>query len=157
MTDSTDRPIVVGISRRTGSPEAARWAVEEARLRGTWVLAVTAWHPPRPPAAPAGRPPGMPAKSRDDSFEAERKRMADLLAAVIGDPLDTVGVRYELREGSPASVLLAAAKDAQLLVLDSPRSGSLSAVPKSWIAESVVFRSGSPVVVMPRAAEAPGH
>ena len=68
-------PIVVGVSRRTGSLEAVRWAAAEAQLRNTGVLAVTAWRGPRAPAAPGGRP-GMLPLSGEDPFAEEEQRIA---------------------------------------------------------------------------------
>lgn len=148
MFTTTTSPVVVGVSRRTGSPSAVRFAVQEARLRETWVFAVTAWRPPRAPATPGVRPPGVASTAPDDPFETETARIVAQLGGTLGAPIETFGVQFELRTGTPAAVLLEAAKDAQLLVLDSPRSGNLSAVPKSWIAPSVIFRTHCPVVVM---------
>ena len=149
--------VVVGISRRNGSPDALRWAVDEARIRGTRVLAVTAWRPPRPPAAPAARPPGVSPIPAEQARSEERQRLVELMEQQLGGPLEAFGVEYELRTGAPTAVLLAAAAEGELLVLDSPRTGDLSAVRKSWIAPSIVLRSQCPVVVMPRMSRPHEH
>jgi hypothetical protein len=60
-----------------------------------------------------------------------------------------MAITFSLRRGKAAAVLLEAAVGAQLLVLDSPRSGNASALPKSLIAPQVVFQSPCPVVLMP--------
>ncbi len=141
-------PIVVGISRRTGSPEALRWAAAEAQLRDTHVLAVTAWRGPRVPASPGGRPPGVSATTAQDAFAEESARLEARLTSAVGD-LAGLRISFEVRRGAPAAVLLQAAVGAQLLVLDSPRARGLATVSKSWIAPQVVFRSPCPVVLMP--------
>ncbi len=140
-------PIVVGVSRRTGSVDAVRWAAAEARLRNTGVLAVTAWRGPRPPATAGGRPPAVIPEPAEQAFAEEQQRITDRLTEALGD-LTELGVRFSLRRGSAATVLLAAAVGAQLLVLDSPRSGR-STLAKSVIAPQVIFQSPCPVVVMP--------
>jgi hypothetical protein len=141
-------PIVVGVSRRTGSVEAVRWAAAEAQLRRARVVAVTAWRGPRPPAAAGGRPPALSAVPAEQAFAEEEQRICDLLTAGLGDDLATFGVQFSLRRGSAATVLLAAAVGAQLLVLDSPRSGR-STLAKSLIAPQLVFKAPCPVVLMP--------
>ena len=147
--ESATPPIVVGISRRTGSPDALHFAVEEARIRGAAVLAVTAWRPPRPPGAPGGKPVGFPPISPASVWEQERDRLARVVDEHLGAPAASAGVTFELRRGQPAAVLLEAAKSAQLLVLDSPRAGNVTTLPKAWIAPGVIFRADCPVVVMP--------
>jgi len=141
-------PIVVGISRRTGSIDALRWAVAEAQLRNAPVLAITAWRGPRTPAAPGGRPPAVTLDSPDELFAKEAERIAEQLTTAVGE-LEPLGVHYSLRRGAASSVLLTAAVGAQLLVLDSPRSGALSTLAKSLIAPQVIFKAPCPVVVMP--------
>jgi hypothetical protein len=154
MTDPTlnepaRRPIVVGVSRRTGSPDALAFAVAEARLRNTSVLAVSAWRPPRPPGAPGGKPVGFPPITPASVWEDEAERQRTRLRQQLGDD-DADLVTFELRRGAPAAVLLQAAEGAQLLVLDSPRAGNLTTVPKTWLAPSIVLRAPCPVAVMPR-------
>ncbi|MEO6701701.1 MAG: universal stress protein [Jatrophihabitantaceae bacterium] len=141
-------PIVVGISRRTGSLDALRWAAAEAQLRQAPVVAVTAWRGPRAPVASGGRPPAISPEPVDQAFAMEQQRILELIAGALGD-LDGLGVRYFLRRGSASSVLLAAAVGAQLLVLDSPRSGNLSTLAKSLIAPQLIFKAPCPVVLMP--------
>ncbi|HEU5269147.1 MAG TPA: universal stress protein [Jatrophihabitans sp.] len=147
-------PIVVGVSRRTGSVDAVRWAVAEAQLRRSRVLAVTAWRGPRAPAAPGGRPPAVSAVPVEQAFAEERQRILEQLTAAVGD-LDELGVQFALRRGSPATVLLTAAVGAQLLVLDSPRAGR-STLAKSWIAPQLVFQAPCPVVLMPHPIDSGG-
>jgi len=147
MADLTS-PIVVGISRRTGSLDALRWAAAEAQLRNATVQAVTAWRGPRPPAATGGRPPAVSTIPSDEAFTLEERRIRDLLTEAVGD-LDSLGVDYSLRRGSASAVLLAAAVGAQLLVLDSPKGSGVSTLAKSLIAPQVIFQSPCPVVVMP--------
>ncbi len=147
--DALTSPIVVGVSRRTGSPDAVRWAAAEAQLRGTRVLAVTGWRGPRPPAAPGGRPPAFAGTSAEEAFAQEQQRIRDELASHLGGDLAAMGITFALRRGSAVAVLLSAAVGAQLLVLDSPRSGNFTALTKSLIAPQVVFKAPCPIVLMP--------
>jgi nucleotide-binding universal stress UspA family protein len=142
-------PVVVGISRHTGSPEALMFAIQQAQLLGAPVLAITAWRPPRPVGAAGGKPLGMREESPTDIWVAEQDRLAARLEDHIGKPLAEADVTFELRRGQPAAVLLDAAHAARLLVLDSPRAGNLTTIPKSWIAPEIIFRADCPVVVMP--------
>src|ERR1700712_3856355 len=99
-------PIVVGVSRRTGSPEAVRWAAAEAPLRNTQVLAVTAWRGPPAPAAPGGRPPAFTPVPAEEAFAAEQQRLSAQLASHLGGDLAGMRITYSLRRGSAAAVLL---------------------------------------------------
>jgi nucleotide-binding universal stress UspA family protein len=143
-------PIVVGVSPRTGSPAALRWAAEEARLRGTTVRAVMAWRPPRPPGAPGGRPPAtiVSAASTDYAAEAD-EQLRGLVAAALGADNTAECVATH---GNEVSALLQAARDAQLLVLGEPRPGRLAAVRAKLVAPALIARAQCPVVAMPGAA-----
>ena len=141
-------PIVVGVSRRSASIDAVRWAAAEAQLRRTTVLALTAWRGPTLSPTAGAKPPAVQPVPSDDLFAAEQERLAALLRGSLGD-LESLNVTFEVRHGSATTVLLAAAVGAQLLVLDSPRSKGLSTVGKSLIAPQLVFQSPCPVVLMP--------
>jgi hypothetical protein len=142
-------PIVVGISRRSGSLDALRWSVAEAQMRGAQVVAVTAWRGPRSPGVPGGRSPTVLPDAAGEAFGAEQRRIEAILVKALGGTLADWGVSFSLRRGAPAAVLLSAAVGAQLLVLDSPRAGSIVTLPKSWIVPQIVARCPCPVVLMP--------
>lgn len=104
---------MVGVSPTTGSPKALRWAAEEARLRGTDVTAVLAWRPSRASAAaPAARPPAT-GPATDPAGAAER-RLRGFVTAALGS---CDGIECRAVRGTAATALLAAARDADLVVL----------------------------------------
>jgi nucleotide-binding universal stress UspA family protein len=141
--------IVVGVSVRSGSPAALRWAADEARRRRCGLVAVRAWRAPRPPAAPAGRPPGV-SRDVDAAFaDGEEKLAADVAAALGAD----AKVECRLVKGTPVSVLLKESEGAVLLVLDAPRRTDLKA--NTLLAHRLMYHVGCPVVVMPPALTLP--
>jgi nucleotide-binding universal stress UspA family protein len=145
-------PIVVGVSPTTGSPNALRWAAEEARLHSAQLVAVLAWRPPRAPAAPAGRPSTtvVSAASEDYAARAE-ERLREFVVAALG----RIGAT-ECRavRGGAVTALLAAARGAQLLVIGEPRAGRMASVRASLVAPQVFAKSPCPVVAMPAAPRA---
>jgi nucleotide-binding universal stress UspA family protein len=144
-----DGPIVVGVSPSTGSPAALRWAADEARLRATRVRAVMAWRPPRAPAAPGGRPPATVVSVSGTDYEAVAdEKLRRLVAAALGagDAVECQAVR-----GNAVTALLAAARDAQLVVVGEPGAGRLATVRTSLIAPLLIAQAPCPVVAMPNA------
>jgi nucleotide-binding universal stress UspA family protein len=142
--------IVVGVSVRSGSPTALRWAADEARRRRCGLVAVRAWRAPRPPAAPGGRPPGVSRDADAEFAEAEAKLRADV-AATLGEDAK---VECRLVKGTPVSVLLKESGGALMLVLDAPRRTDLKA--NTVLAHRLMYQVACPVVVMPPALTAPG-
>jgi nucleotide-binding universal stress UspA family protein len=140
--------VVVGVSPTTGSPRALRWAADYARTHDLPLRAVTAWRPPRAPAAPAGRPPATVGgiASTDYAAQAE-EQLREHVVRALGE-----GEDVELRavRGSAVNSLLAASADAQLLVVGEVRAGRAGTVRTGLVAPQVVLRAPCPVVVMPR-------
>jgi nucleotide-binding universal stress UspA family protein len=140
--------VVVGVSPRTGSPAALRFGAEEARLRGVPLHAVMAWRPPRPPAAPGGRPPAGTVGSPDEYEHEAELTLREYVENALGS---TTGVACTVMRGSEVNALVAAARGAALLVVGEPRSGRLGSVVTSLVAPQVVLKAECPVVVMPSA------
>jgi hypothetical protein len=137
-----DRPytVVVGVSATSKSPTALDWARAQAGSTGK-VVAVRAWRMPNPQATPAGTPAGR--ISRSDDVEAEARAALERdVAATLGEDH---GVELRLVRGSKYAVLIKAAEDADLLVVDAPRQ--LLAGP--MFAHRLVYAASCPVVVMP--------
>ena len=140
-------PVVVGVSPTTGSPKAIRWAADEARLRGVPLVAVMAWRPPRPPAAPGGRPSSVTAGAvGDDYAKVAEENLRGFVAVALGGVGD---VECRALRGTAVTSLLAAARNAQLLVVGEPRQGRMGSVRSSLVAPQVVLKAECPVVVMP--------
>jgi nucleotide-binding universal stress UspA family protein len=147
----TSGAIVVGVSPTSGSPAALRWAAEEARLRAAPLRAVMAWRPPRPPAAPGGRPPaGLPAADDDPESDA-RARLQDFVRDALGADGANAAVDCVVVKGGAVNALRSAARDAQLLVIGEARAGRLNSVRSGLVAPKLVVDAGCPVVVMPPA------
>ncbi len=143
------RPIIaVGVSGRTGSPLALRWAADLAAKLDGHVRAVLAWRLPRPPAAPGGHPPAVHSTTGGDPEKDARERLERFVAAALGEGHD---VECVVAHGGPVGVLLKVAREVDLLVVDSPRPAKLATMSAKLTAPRLIYRSPCPVVVMPPA------
>jgi nucleotide-binding universal stress UspA family protein len=137
--------VVVGLDGSAGSIRALQFAVGEARLRCCAVDAVLAWHMPAMLDA-AGIP---------DDFDPQGWAQAALDVALAAVPTDGVAVDGHAAQGHPASVLLDAAKGADLLVVGSRGHGGLVGALLGSVSQHCVAHATCPVVVVPVHQAAP--
>jgi nucleotide-binding universal stress UspA family protein len=140
--------IVVGMDGSEGSIEALRFAIEEARLRGATLKAVSAWHVP-PAVYGAGWL--APADADLDEYRklAESALSRSLEAA--GASAAGVDVAPVVREGQPSDVLLEEAHTAELLVVGTRGLGGFKGLLLGSVSQQVAHHAACPVVVVPPA------
>ncbi|MFJ6662470.1 universal stress protein [Streptomyces sp. NPDC091383] len=137
--------IVVGVDGSEGSRHALGWAVRQAELTGGRVEAVIAWDIPQFHGALGWMPPS----SSDEAALEERARsevtsaVEEAVAAHPGVQVDTVA-----RYGTPAGVLLEAARDAALLVVGSRGLGGFKGLLLGSVAQHCVQHAPCPVLVL---------
>ena len=146
MTMTRSQPIVVGVSERTGSSAALRWAADESKRRGARVVAIVAWQPPQPQIPSGSIAPGVRAPDYSAIGAAAQHTLETHVLATLGSVHD---VTCRAEQGSPEVVLSAESFDAQLLVLDSPRPGRAAKLRKGLLAPKLIYTAGCPVVVIP--------
>lgn len=141
--------IVVGIDEAEHAGAALRWAVEEARLRDATVEAVHVWaFVPTAGPIDAGIGPmtiGDPTDLLEVTERAAHDEARALVASVLGDDHD---VAISVVHGEPAEALLAAAEDAELLVVGNRARGSLAQALLGSTSARVSDRASCPVVVV---------
>jgi nucleotide-binding universal stress UspA family protein len=142
--------IVVGIDGSELGRAALRWAEEEARLRDATLVAVHAWTfvPPASIAEPGMIP--VPPGDLSGDLESERAAANAVLDGEVAGVGEHDGVRVEKRlmEGAPGDVLVAAAADADLVVVGSHGRGGLARALLGSVSHHVVKHSPCPVVVV---------
>jgi nucleotide-binding universal stress UspA family protein len=150
------RRIVVGLDGvgTRGDPVLAA-ALEQARWRGADLCVVHAL------------PVGLPAAGRPDGAEVHRRRLAERPAQIqvttaalrdhLADHLDDgrllSATHYDVRHGDPATVLLMAARQADLIVLGTriPRAGGRrSPFLLGPVSQDVTLNAVCPVLLVPR-------
>lgn len=144
--------VVVGVSPVSGSPQALRWAAEEARLRNVPVRAVLAWRMPSPSAAPAGRPPGGATMPADGNYRAAAElELREHVRTALGNDAE---VEYVVARGNPVNALLSNSDGADLIVVGDPGAGRMANMRAGMAAPRLLARAKCPVVVVPTAATA---
>jgi len=153
--------VVVGVSATSKSQPALAWADAQAKLNQGHLIAVRAWRTPSPQATPSGTPASRISHDVDVEREARAELEQDVTAALGADH----SAELRLEHGSTFQVLIAAARGADLLVVDAPRQLFVGPM----FAHRLVYAATCPVVVMPpevsgepqsllvRAAEAVGR
>jgi nucleotide-binding universal stress UspA family protein len=137
--------IVVGIDGSSGSAAALRFAVEEARIRGAALKAVSAWHVP-PAIYGSGWAPAGP------DIDEFRKLAESTLSTSIEDAgaaESGVTVTPILREGHPVDVLVAESGRADLLVVGSRGVGGFKGLLLGSVSQQCAQHSKCPVIVVP--------
>lgn len=137
--------IVVGVDGSPSSKAALKWAVRQAALTGSTVEAVIAWHYP-PMYGGYGWAP-VSAVSPVSFDEVAAKTLTESIAESV-DPASSVHISQQVAEGSPAQVLLEAAKGADLLVVGSRGHGGFSGLLLGSVSQHCASHSSCPIVII---------
>lgn len=153
MVDNADRmdraaraDVVVGVDGSAASVTATRYAVAEARRTGGAVRVVHVL----PDFAPAAYP--LPMQEIADAGRAVLRTTVEQVG-----PVDPVPVHTALRRGSRAASLVAAARDAHLLVVGADRRTAVARLLTGNTSTHVAATSVAPVVAVPEAWEPAAH
>ena len=142
---------MVGVDGSDASHDALRWAAEEAKLRSATLVALHAWS--FVPAQPIGDP-GMlavPAGDLAGQLNAENDAAQIGLDQAVEDALGAgseVQLERRLVEGDAGEALVAASKDAVLVVVGSHGRSGFKAALLGSVSRHVVDHAACPVVVV---------
>jgi len=135
--------IVVGIDGSAGAQAALRFAGDEASLRQTELRVVSAWH------VPTGV--YMPPTYMDLDLDAFRQTASEVAERQVVDELGAeraAAVGVAIHEGSPAEVLIAESRQAELLVVGSRGHGGFAGLLLGSVSQHCAAHAHCPVVVV---------
>jgi nucleotide-binding universal stress UspA family protein len=145
------RRVVVGVDGSETSREALRWAADEALARGAELRVVHAWDV-QSVGAGIGLTPGRRTAAEP---EGQRQVAEQLVSDLVKDELGDHGltdIRPSIGRGSAASVLLEAAKGADLLVVGSRGLGGFAGLLLGSVSTKMANHAPCPVVIVRPAA-----
>ena len=146
MNETEQRAIVVGIDGSAASKAALSWAVEEARLRGSTVIALHAWQFPVVAFEGYGSA-AVPMLTPEDLEKTAEETARNILSEVVGDDV-SVPVVARVRRGHPAHQLVQASEEADLLVVGSEGHGAFAGMLLGSVSNHVVHHAKCPVAVV---------
>jgi len=143
MHESVHRKVVVGVDGSENSLRALRWAVAEAEKRKARIVAVNAWEEPFL---------GELATKHD--YEFAREEYEHRATKAIREAIGHVGVPHSRVEavvlhGAPAAMLVAAAQEADLLVVGSRGRGGFASLLLGSVSAGCAQLAPCPVVIVP--------
>ena len=139
--EQTPYTVVVGVSATSMSPTALVWAHAQAEANRGRLIAVRIYQVPNVSPGPSGASSRVPQDREALAVEQDTRLRRDV-AAVLGEEN---GVEIRAVRGGKRGGLLDQAREADLLVIDAPRSPSMSPL----LAHRIVYAATCPVVVMP--------
>jgi len=139
--EKKERFIVVGVDGSEPSLNALRWAGEQARMTGATLRVLTTWQV----ATGTGWVPTFPVDY--DPQAVARQALDEAVTETLGADPD-VAVERIVKEGHAAPVLLAAAKDADLLVVGSHGHGAFAGMLIGSVSEHLVRHAPCAIVVV---------
>jgi nucleotide-binding universal stress UspA family protein len=136
--------VVVGVDGSDASLQALAWARQQAEVTGAGLEVVVAWEPV---ALPYGwSMDGVPAVVDDfNPAEIAERVAADSVAKVLGDA--SGDVKTTVVEGHPATVLVEASADADLLVVGSSGHGAFVGMLLGSVSAHCAQKAHCPVVI----------
>jgi nucleotide-binding universal stress UspA family protein len=156
--------IVVGVDGSPGSDAALRWAMDEARLRGSKLRVVHVYELPQMALSEAGvGAAGIPApavvtrddaeRARSEAEEQARGVVESALQRAAGEAADQPEIEIAALGGPAAQTLIEAGRDAELLVLGSRGRGGFLGLLLGSVTQQCAHHPPCPVVILPPAAE----
>lgn len=143
MAGSGGFKVVVGVDGSDQSKAAMDWAIEEARLRSGEVQALTAWTFPYV----------SDAMGTAWDYEIFQKDAQAILEAELERVKDRgVGITGKIVEGNPASALIEASRDADLVALGSRGHGGFTGMLLGSVSHQTIHHAHCPVLVIREAA-----
>ena len=139
--EKKERFIVVGVDGSEPSLNALRWAGKQARMTGATLRVLTTWEG----ATGTGWVPTFPGDY--DPQAVARQALDEAVTETLGADPD-VAVERIVKEGHAAPVLLAAAKDADLLVVGSHGHGAFAGMLIGSVSEHLVRHAPCAIVVV---------
>jgi nucleotide-binding universal stress UspA family protein len=139
--EKNERFIVVGVDGSEPSLKALRWAAQQARLTGATLRVLTTWEV----ATGTGWVPTFPVDY--DPQAVARQALDEAITETLGADPD-VAVERIVKEGHAAPILLAAAKDADLLVVGSHGHGAFAGMLIGSVSEHLVRHAPCAIVVV---------
>ena len=130
--------IVVGIDGSDGSRRALEWAIDESRLRQSTLLVVHAWQ------APFGPTWGTLGEDTE-RYEANAQRLLD---DTVADAVTDIPIDKLLVNGSAASAIVEASRDATLVVIGSRGRGGFAGLLLGSVSQQVAQHAECPVVLV---------
>jgi nucleotide-binding universal stress UspA family protein len=146
--------IVVGVDGSPGSIAALSFALSEARLRGSTLVALHAWVLPveeavHPFLLEYPGPPELPLPELQEALGGAAAERLDAALAQVADESTGVEVERRVVEGSPAETLVEASEGAELLVVGSRGHGGFRQLLLGSVSHQCALHARCPVVVVP--------
>ena len=132
------RAVVVGVSGSAEADVALDWALREAASYGVPLTAVMAWNGPR----------GVQPHEYQGQLDRRREDLLCLVDAAVRRVGVDVEVVAKVAEGDAPDALMAAAEDADMLVLGRRRLGRLGRLVLGSVSSELVERAELPVTVV---------
>lgn len=143
-------PVVVGIDGSASSARAIGFAIEEAALRDTHVVAVHAYR------HPVSTGPGdmVPPVHDKEALRADEDRVLSESLAGWRERYPQVEINRQLMPGRPAPALVELSRYAQLVVVGGYGRGALRGLLLGSVSQHVLHHADSPVAVVHHAPPA---
>jgi nucleotide-binding universal stress UspA family protein len=143
VTDTAGAPIIAGVDGSESSSAAVRLAAQLAaeRSRALRVVHAFIWPTLNVPVGPAPEAPD------EGGLAAQAEKLVDDAVAVARGVAPDVDIRGEVITGAAATVLIAAARDAHLVVVGSRGLGGFTSLLIGSVAVQLVTYASCPVIV----------
>ena len=143
MSDSEQKPVVVGVDGSPSAQAALRWAADEARSRGVPLTVISAWY--REPGMVIGPLPAeIGIELTPERLDAAQHAVLDHAVKDVTD----VELRTVVVHGDPRTELTKASANAELLVVGNRGRGPIVEAILGSVSSYCVHHARCPVVVV---------
>lgn len=145
-SEPSDGPrVVAGVHDSPGSRVALAWAAEEAQRRGWQARAILAWTLPTPRGAGGGRPPVGLTDVGEQQTQAQT--LLERVAREVLGPDHQVWCTAV--SGPAAKVLMAAGREARLLVIGARGRRGVAGMRLGLVSEQIAHEAPCPILIVP--------